>query len=134
MKDEHVTKEAKKKIDLLVKFNQDVMTSQKGSTCQSSNGKNEVWDELKGVMMDPYYAPLMAEDLSGLPKTLMYICQQDVLRDEGILYAKRLKEAGNAVELIKDMGAFHGSFGLMPKSNSSIQANSRIISFLKENL
>ena len=132
MKNEHVTKDVKTKMASIL--DHDLITGRTGSTPQPTDGKQEVWDELKDVFLDPYFAPLMAEDLSNLPNTFVYICEQDVLRDEGILYSQRLKNAGNRVELLIDRGAFHGSFGFIPKSNSSVQANSRMISFLKENL
>ena len=132
LKNEHVTKDVKTKMASIL--NHDLITGRAGSTPQPTDGKQEVWDQLKDVFLNPYFAPLMAKDLSNLPKTFMYICEQDVLRDEGILYSQRLKNAGNTVELLRDGGAFHGSFGFMPKSNSSVQANLRIISFLKENL
>ena len=132
MNNEHVTKNVKTKMTSIL--NHDAITRRTGSTPQPTDGKQEVWDELKDVFLDPYFAPLMAEDLSNLPKTFLYICEQDVLRDEGILYSQRLKNAGNTVELLVDGGAFHGSYGLIPKSKGSVQANSRIISFLKENL
>ena len=65
-----------------------------------------VWNSLKHVMLDPYFAPLMAKDLSGLPKTLVYTVAQDILKDESTLYAKRLKAAGNDVEHYHNRGGF----------------------------
>ena len=53
-----------------------------------------VWNSLKQVMLDPYFAPLMEKDLSGLPKALVYTVAQDILKDESTLYAKRAERCG----------------------------------------
>jgi acetyl esterase len=58
----------------------------------------------------PYYAaPARADDLSGLPPAYVATVEFDPLRDEGILYATRLLQAGVSVELHSFAGAFHGS-------------------------
>ena len=61
---------------------------------------------------NPYFAPLLAEDFSHLPKTLILTAQLDPLRDEGEDYAKKLQAAGNDVELHRIENAFHGFFAL----------------------
>ena len=42
----------------------------------------------------PYASPLQAPDLAGLPAATILVCEYDPLRDEGIDYARRLREAG----------------------------------------
>jgi acetyl esterase len=59
-----------------------------------------------------YAAPGRAEDLSGLPPTFVGACEYDPLRDEGIVFAHRLIQAGVKTELAHYPGTFHASIGL----------------------
>lgn len=61
---------------------------------------------------NPLFAPILAEDLSGMPETLILTAELDPLRDEGEAYGERLREAGNYVEVHRIAGAFHGFFAL----------------------
>jgi acetyl esterase len=49
--------------------------------------------------VSPYAAPARADDLSDLPAAYVLCAGLDPLRDEGLNYARRLTEAGVAVEL-----------------------------------
>jgi acetyl esterase len=59
--------------------------------------------------VSPYAAPSRAENLSGLPPAYISTAEMDPLRDEGILYALRLLQAGVSVELHHFPGTYHGS-------------------------
>lgn len=61
---------------------------------------------------NPYFAPILAKDLSHMPETLILTAEFDPLRDEGEEYGKRLKEAGNYVEIHRIPDALHGYFAL----------------------
>lgn len=57
---------------------------------------------------DPELSPLLMDDLSGLPPTLLVTADHDPLRDEGRAYAQKLIGAGNHVSYIEWRGTVHG--------------------------
>lgn len=57
---------------------------------------------------DIYFAPGLAENLSGLPSALILTAGYDVLRDEGQEYARQLAAAGVRVEQVCYEDMFHG--------------------------
>lgn len=61
---------------------------------------------------DPRVAPLLAEDLTGQPDTLLITAELDLLCDEGEAYAEALREAGNTVRTHRVDGALHGFISL----------------------
>lgn len=79
---------------------------------------------------NPHAAPLLAPILSGLPPALVIVSGYDPLRDEGILYAKRLKEAGVPVELSVYHDMIHGFIsylGILKQAETAIQEIARWI-------
>ena len=54
---------------------------------------------LQAPPTDTRYSVLLASSHSGLPPAFIQVAQLDPLRDEGILYAKLLKEAGVQTQL-----------------------------------
>ena len=62
----------------------------------------------KNQLNDWRAAPILFEDLSNLPNTLIVVAGCDPLRDEGIAYGEELKKAGNKVEIKIFEGQIHG--------------------------
>lgn len=68
------------------------------------------WDHYLGGSdgSHPEASPLLTDDLSGLAPTRIVVCEYDPLRDEGVAYADRLRQAGVAVQLSEYEGMIHG--------------------------
>jgi acetyl esterase/lipase len=59
------------------------------------------WHEYLGFAQKaahPYASPLVSTRLAGLPPALVLTAEDDLLRDEALSYAKRLREAGVEVQ------------------------------------
>ena len=82
-----------------------------------------VFHLIKDLIVDPRFSPLMADDLSGLPAAMIVAQNFDVLRDDGLLYAKRLRDFG--VETVVHEGkGYHADH--MRHAMESIQARTGI--------
>lgn len=81
---------------------------------------------------NPYFAPLLAEDLSGQPRTLILTAEFDPLRDEGEAYGKRLQQAGVEARVIRIVDGLHGFFSLPPQFAPVQESYRHIQQFLSE--
>ena len=74
------------------------------------------WDAYTPVenRKEIYASPLQAslEQLKGLPPTIVQTAENDVLRDEGEAYARKLDEAGVPTTLLRVQGQIH-DYGLL---------------------
>jgi len=86
----------------------------------------------KEDIYNPYFAPLLAEDLSEQPKTLVITAEFDPLRDEGEAFGVRLKEFGNFVEIFRIKNALHGFLTLPWTSEYVVKCYEVINCFLNE--
>ncbi|MEH6680269.1 MAG: alpha/beta hydrolase [Sediminicola sp.] len=67
-------------------------------------------EDRKNIFASPLQASI--EQLKGLPPTLIQVAENDILRDEGEAYARKLDEAGVDVTCIRYNGMIH-DFGLL---------------------
>ncbi|XP_060115079.1 arylacetamide deacetylase-like 4 [Heteronotia binoei] len=66
--------------------------------------------ELTKPALETWFSPLLAEDeiIRQLPETFLLTCEYDVLRDDGLLYKKRLEDNGVPVTWHHLKDGFHG--------------------------
>lgn len=80
----------------------------------------------------PYFAPILAEDLSNQPKTLIITAEYDPLRDEGEAYGEKLREHGNEVKIHRVEDVLHGFFSLTTRRGKIEECYDWINKFLSE--
>ncbi|AYL99377.1 alpha/beta hydrolase [Mucilaginibacter celer] len=92
-----------------------------------------------GKRTNIYASPLQAthEQLKGLPPALIQVAENDVLRDEGEAYGRKLEQAGVIVTAVRYNGVIH-DFGLLnglatiPQTRSLfVQAAAEMKKYLK---
>uniref|UniRef100_A0A8C2EZF0 Neutral cholesterol ester hydrolase 1b, tandem duplicate 1 n=1 Tax=Cyprinus carpio TaxID=7962 RepID=A0A8C2EZF0_CYPCA len=101
-------------------------------------GDPKLLEKLPGLL-DVRAAPLLAETkvLKAVPPAYIMTCEHDVLRDDGLMYATRLEEAGVDVTVDHFEDGFHGclSFAFGPFAFSvGRRSLGNYIHWLKENL
>ncbi|NXP02681.1 AAAD deacetylase, partial [Thinocorus orbignyianus] len=101
-------------------------------------GSSELAQKYPGFL-DTRAAPLLASDahLHRLPLTYILTCEHDVLRDDGVMYAKRLQAAGVPVTHDHAKDAFHGAMMFVfPPADLALghRLLNRYIEWLNENL
>ncbi|GAS90137.1 alpha/beta hydrolase [Mycolicibacterium brisbanense] len=75
---------------------------------------------------DPRVSPILAEDLSGVPATLITVAGFDPLRDEAIAYASRLNSFGVPTRLLREGGLVHGYLSMTQISPAAREAVNRV--------
>uniref|UniRef100_A0A8D0EQ20 Alpha/beta hydrolase fold-3 domain-containing protein n=1 Tax=Strix occidentalis caurina TaxID=311401 RepID=A0A8D0EQ20_STROC len=96
----------------------------------------EVYETVKRFC-EPNLCPLLAEDalIRQLPESFILTCEYDVLRDDGLLYKKRLEDNGVRVTWYHLEDGFHGVISLYDYCGFSFPAGKRgldsVVNFLK---
>jgi acetyl esterase len=103
-----------------------ILTSQKVSDYMDLYIQNEKFRS------SPYAAPLLAEDLSRQPRTLVITAEYDPLRDEGEAYGRKLKESGNTAFVFRIRDALHGFFALPLATDALAETYQIIDHFMQE--
>jgi len=73
-------------------------------------GMRWYWDQYlpDGDRSAPDASPLRAPTLQGVAPALVVVCEYDVLRDEGVAFYERLRQAGVPTKLSEYQGMIHG--------------------------
>uniref|UniRef100_A0A0N5B920 Abhydrolase_3 domain-containing protein n=1 Tax=Strongyloides papillosus TaxID=174720 RepID=A0A0N5B920_STREA len=80
---------------------------------------------------NPDFAPLVAEDLHNMPNTFVGTCGFDILRDDGMLYAKKLEKFGVPVVNKYYPKGIHGTLN-MPFSDTQKEMLKDICEYVEE--
>jgi neutral cholesterol ester hydrolase 1 len=94
------------------------------------HGNETLWKHLEPIFLDPYFAPLMAANLKDLPAAYVVTAEHDVLRDDGIMYVRRLSNEGVATTHRHYEGGCHTLLGDFTKFNLSNVVLSDLVKFL----
>lgn len=81
----------------------------------------------------PYISPLFG-DLEGLPPLLIYVGEDEVLRDDSILFAEKVEEAGVDITLRVGEGLFHCYPAMSPYFPEAREAMEEICTFIVEHI
>lgn len=77
------------------------------------------WDSYLAGAVRESAVPARREDLAGLPPAWLGVGTLDLFHNEGLVYARRLQEAGVSCEVHEVSGAFHGFDRIAPKASIS---------------
>ena len=77
------------------------------------------------------FSPLEADDLSGLPPAVVATAGFDLLADDGLAYARRLREAGVSTVDLHFADLIHGFLGMGGRSPAAAGATAAVVGGLR---
>ena len=83
-------------------------------------------------LSDPRLSPMFAPDAAGLPPALVISAGFDPIRDDGLAYAEKLRQAKVPVQLLHYAGQFHGFLNFDAVLHGARDALDRIGGALRE--
>lgn len=87
-----------------------------------------------GADTPPLAAPAREHDLSGLPPAWIGLATCDILYEEGVTYADRLRQAGVPCDVFTAQGAYHGFDSIAPRASITGRFRQAQIEALKRHL
>ena len=99
----------------------------------SSSHGNLPEDQQKRLL-EPNVSPLLVNDLRGLPDTYVYTSVHDIVRDDGLWYADRLRQVNVSVELFDHDRGFHGIMNFASYLQEADESLDRTVSFIHKHL
>ncbi|KAH9512339.1 hypothetical protein Btru_039216 [Bulinus truncatus] len=73
----------------------------------TSSFDSNVFSQVKGIVTNPLFSPLMSSNLTGLPPTFIHSSEFDLTRDDALLFSRRLQDSGVRVKIHFGHGGFH---------------------------
>ncbi|XP_066462802.1 arylacetamide deacetylase-like 4 isoform X3 [Eleutherodactylus coqui] len=132
IKGSHVTPEVREKLNKWLSSEEFQVKGYKPHIMAPFN--KGVYEKVKKSLELPC-SPLFSDDavIRQLPKAYILTCEFDVLRDDGILYKKRLEDNGVPVTWFHVKDGFHGIFTLFdqPEVVSGKLAMDNVITYIK---
>ena len=98
------------------------------------DGDGSIWDAIKDKVLSVGLSPLLAESHQNLPPAYIYTCQYDPVRDDGFLYARRLKESGVEVVHYNDPNGFHANLLYLGLLEDSEEPFRKMIEYIQNKL
>jgi acetyl esterase len=76
---------------------------------------------------DPSFAPLDADDFSGLPDCFIHVAECDPIAGDGPTYVRRINQSGGQATCFVDQGLVHGWLRARHRSSRAREAFARIL-------